>query len=77
MENVRQDLALLEAQGNIEGFFGNTENADKLSGLLEDIRDAMLEYQVCIYDLSVPIASNVRTRLLCSRISMTRAVSSL
>ena len=50
MENVRQDLALLEAQGNIEGFFSNTENADKLSGLLEDIRDAMLEYQVCIYD---------------------------
>jgi hypothetical protein len=45
LEDVRQDLALLEAQGNVEGFFSNTENADKLSGLLEDIRDAMLEYQ--------------------------------
>jgi hypothetical protein len=45
LEDVRRDLALLEAQGNVEGFFNNTENADKLSGLLEDIRGAMLEYQ--------------------------------
>jgi hypothetical protein len=47
LEDVRRDLALLEAQGNVEGFFSNTENVDKLSGLLEDIRDGMLEYQVC------------------------------
>jgi len=30
----------------IEGFFNNVLNADKLGGLVEGIRDAMMEYQV-------------------------------
>ena len=37
----------LKAQGKVEGFFTNAENADKLGGLVGDIRDAMMEYQVC------------------------------
>jgi hypothetical protein len=40
-------------QGNIEGFFCNTDNAERLSGLVEDIRDAMVDYQVCINDTSI------------------------
>jgi hypothetical protein len=47
LQGVHQDLNLLAEQGNIEGFFRNIENADRLSGLVEDIRDAMMEYQVC------------------------------
>ena len=35
-------------QGKVEGFFNNTKDADKLGGLVEDIRDAMMEYQVFI-----------------------------
>ena len=35
-------------QGKVEGFFNNTKDADRLSGLVEDVRDAMLEYQVFI-----------------------------
>jgi len=31
----------------VKGFFTNVKNADKLGGLVEDIRDAMMEYQVC------------------------------
>ena len=78
LENVCQDLALLKAQGNIEGFFNNTENADNLSSLLEDIRDAMLEYQVCnLRSTCMSHISNGRTRLRYSKISMTKAVSSL
>ena len=46
MQGVLQDLAPLEEQGEIEGFFNNTENAGKLGGLVENIRDAMIEYQV-------------------------------
>jgi hypothetical protein len=42
-----RDLAPLEEQGKVEGFFNNAENAGKLGGLVEDIRDAMMEYQVC------------------------------
>ena len=53
MQSFRQDLDLLAKQGNIEGFFCNLENADRLSGLVEGIRDAMLEYQVCLDNLSL------------------------
>jgi len=35
-------------QGKIKGFFTNVKNAEKLGGLVEDIRDAMMEYQVRI-----------------------------
>ena len=39
-------------QGKVKGFFINAKNADKLGGLVEDIRDAMMEYQVNIHELS-------------------------
>ena len=54
LENVCQGLALLEGQGKVEGFFNNVENAGKLSSAVEDIRDAMMEYQVCIYNIPPP-----------------------
>jgi len=47
LQGVLQVLRPLEAQGKVEGFFTNAENAGKLGGLVEDIRDAMMEYQVC------------------------------
>ena len=37
----------MEKQGKVEGFFNNTENAAQLGGLVEGIRDAMMDYQVC------------------------------
>ena len=77
LENVRRALARLEGQGKVEGFFNNVENADKLSGAVEDIRDAMMEYQVRIHDPSAIGISYVRTRLRYSKISTTRTVSSL
>ena len=46
LERARQDLALLEEQGKIEDFLNNVRNTDKLGSMLEDIRDAMIEYQV-------------------------------
>ena len=46
LQDVGRDLVALEKQGKVEGFFNNTENAGKLSGLVEEIRDAMIEYQV-------------------------------
>ena len=46
--DVHQELALLGEQGKAKGFFNNVENADKLVGLVEDIRDAVMDYQVCI-----------------------------
>ena len=48
LEEIRQDLALLGEQGKTKGFFNNVENAEKLSGRVEDIRDAVMDYQVCV-----------------------------
>ena len=45
LQDTRQDLALLGEQGKVKGFFNNVENAEKLGGLVEDIRDAMMDYQ--------------------------------
>ena len=45
--HVLRDLGPLEAQGKVEGFFTNAENAAKLDDLVEDSRDAVLGYQVC------------------------------
>ena len=47
LENVLQELKPLAEQGNVEGFFNNPKNADKLSGLVRDIHDAIMAYQVC------------------------------
>ena len=47
LEKIRQELALLAEQGKAKGFLNNTDNADKLGGLIEDIRDVMMDYQVC------------------------------
>jgi hypothetical protein len=48
LETIRRDLDLLAEQGKVEGFLKNVGNANQLGGLLEDVRDAMIEYQVRI-----------------------------
>ena len=47
LEGVRLDLTTLAEQGKIESFLNNAGDANKLGGLLEDIRDAIMDYQVC------------------------------
>ena len=66
----------MEEQGKIEGFFNNVENADRLGGLVEDIRDAMIEYQVCVRGLFVSGTSDVRARPRYSKTSTTRVAGS-
>ena len=46
LSSVHQDLTILAGQGMVDGFLKSVGNASKLAGLLEDIRDAMMEYQV-------------------------------
>ena len=47
LERIARELEPLAEQGKVKGFFNNVANADKLSGLVEDIRDAVMDYQVC------------------------------
>ena len=76
LESVCRGLGRLEGQGKVEGFFSNVENADTLSSAVEDIRDAMIEYQVCIYSLSAIGISDIRARLHYSKPSTARTANS-
>ena len=76
LENVCQGLALLEGQGKVVGFFNNVENADKLNGAVEDVRDAVMEYQVCVRILFATGPSDIHARLRYNKTSTTRTVCS-
>ena len=48
LRDVDRELALLAGQGKkAAGFLANTENAQRINGLVEDIREVMMDYQVC------------------------------
>ena len=51
LEDIQRDLVLLGEQGKAKGFFNNIQNADKLNGLVEDVRDTIMDYQVCCRNL--------------------------
>jgi hypothetical protein len=67
----------LAEQGKAEGFLNNVKNADKLGGLVEDIRDAMMEYQVRNQNKLTSPMPDICFRLRYNKTSMTRAVNSL
>jgi len=47
LDNILQDLIPLVKRGKVTRFLNGAEDTDKLSGLVDDIRDAMMDYQVC------------------------------
>ena len=75
LEKVLQELKPLEEQGNIEGFFTNTENADKLGGLVENIRNAVMDYQVCKQSNFSFLVPDTQSRFHYNRMSINRAVN--
>ena len=46
--DICQSLTLPEEQGEVMEFLTNTENAQRVNGLMEDIHEALMGYQVCI-----------------------------
>ena len=54
---------------------GDPENAQGLDFLVEDIRYALMDYQVCALDPLVLTASNVYVRLRYDETSTTRAAN--
>jgi hypothetical protein len=46
LDDILKDLIPLAQRGKVTRFLNNAEDAEKLSGMVEDIRDAMMEYQV-------------------------------
>ena len=64
LEDVRQALDLMTTQKDIAQFLSNTENAQKLNDLVDDIREAVMDYQVRTSDGLVLSMSNIRTDFL-------------
>jgi hypothetical protein len=76
---ILRELKPLEEQAKVEGFLNNVKNADKLGGLVEGIRDVVMDYQVCNWSrpATVTIMPDICFRHLCSKVSIARTVSSL
>ncbi|KAF9645378.1 WD40 repeat-like protein [Thelephora ganbajun] len=68
LEKVLRELGPLAEQGRLVGFFNNVKNADKLGSLVEDIREAVMDYQTSlqrdIYDKSCQLIGDVDRILL-------------
>ena len=47
LQDALQGVKTLEDQGKVAGFLNNVKDAEALTGLAEDVRDAMMDYQVC------------------------------
>jgi len=77
LQGVIQGLELLAKQGNVEGFLNNLKNAVKLRGLVGDISDAVMDYQVCSESEPIMLVPDTNFRLHYNKTSMKRAVSSL
>ena len=77
LQKVLQDLEPLAERGKITSFFNNVKDAEKLTGLTDDIRDAMMDYQVRPFTTPPRIVPKVVPRPRCSKPSITRTTSSL
>jgi len=62
--DVCQTLDPMTTQGDIAQFLSNTENAQELNDLVDDIREAVMDYQVCTSRGLTLRTSNVYTDLL-------------
>ena len=58
MAKVHQNVKRLEERGKITGFLNNVKDAETLIDLAEDIREAMMDYQVCTRAVRVLVISN-------------------
>ena len=77
LQNILQGLELLAKDGNVEGFLNNPKNAEKLGGLVGDICDAVMDYQVCGQSEPIMLISDTHFRLHYNKTSMKKVVSLL
>ena len=75
LEVVRQALDPMATQKDIAQFLNNTENAQKLNDLVDDIHEAMMDYQVRILRGPAFVASNIYFRPPYNGISTTTPAS--
>jgi len=77
LENISQGLILPVGQRGVMRFLANTENAQRVNSLVEDIHEALMDYQVCMTNCSFSTMSDFCARPHCNKISTRRVVSLL
>ena len=77
LDGTCQSLTLPSEQGNVLEFLTNAENAQRINGLVDDIYEALMAYQVCMTNYLSCAMSDVCVRLHCNKISTETAVNSL
>jgi len=77
LDSIYQGLTLPAEQGDVMRFLANTESAQRINSLVEDIHEALMEYQVCIANCSFSTMSDLCARFHCNKIFTTRVVCSL
>ena len=77
LDGTCQSLTLPSEQGNVLEFLTNAENAQRINGLVDDIYEALMAYQVCMTNYLSCAMSDVCVRLHCNKISTETAVDSL
>jgi len=48
LETAHQSLALPAEQGSVMEFLTNAKNVERINSLVEDIHEALMDYQVCM-----------------------------
>ena len=74
LEVVSQAMESVTTQDDLADFLNNPENAQRVNDLVEDIRDALMDYQVCILEHPAHTMANTGFRLRYDEISTTRVV---
>jgi len=75
LKEIDQDMILMTTQKDLAHFLKNPENAQKVNGLVEDTRYALIDYQVRAPKLLTRIVSNAHYRHRYNWISTTMVVS--
>jgi hypothetical protein len=67
LKGVVKELDSITIKKDLAQFLSDTENAQKLNGLVRDIRDALIGYQVCTPKLLALVSSNNASDLIPTR----------
>ena len=75
LEDAYQSLALPAEQGKVLEFLTDAKNTQRINGLVDDICEVLMEYQVCLSNHISCTMSDVCVRLHCNKISTKRVVN--
>jgi len=75
LEEIGQAMDPITTKKDLALFLKKPENAHKLNNLVQDIRYALMDYQVCTHERLALIVTDVLPRLRSNEICTMKAVS--